>query len=152
VLSAYTLHAWSRVYPQLRGADVLTRAGRATVGRLAGLCLTERKGLAVSAALSCALGVSFVKRRPWDDEPSRSLLAVNSAGHTRTAAPVLVTQGDADPLVKPVITAAFVRRLCAGDSGGRADPARGRPPHRRPRQRAGRRGLGRGALRRGTGA
>ena len=112
ILSAYTLDTWSKVYPQLRLDQVVTRAAQPIVKRLAKICVTEKQGLLALGVLQLALKVSYLKRLPWETEPWKGLIAENTPGHTEIPAPIIITQGDADPLVRPTINAAFARRLC----------------------------------------
>lgn len=47
------------------------------------------------------------------------MLEENNPGGTRTRAPLLIVQGDADPIVAPEVTARLVDKLCA--AGERID-------------------------------
>ena len=119
ILSAYTIDTWSQVYPQLRLDQVVTRAAQPIVKRLARICITEKQGLLAVGALQLALKLSYLKQLPWETEPWKGLIAENTPGRTRISAPIIITQGDADPLVRPTITTAFAKRLCS--DGARVD-------------------------------
>ena len=112
VLSAYALHTWSQVYPQLRLDQVATRLSQPTIRRMANICLNSRNGLISAAGASLALKVHYLRALPWEVEPWKGLLARNSPGAVNIPAPLLIVQGGADPLVRPAITSAFVERLC----------------------------------------
>ncbi len=119
ILSAYTIDTWSKVYLQLHLDQVVAGAARPIVERLAKICITEKKGLLGVGVLQLALKVSYLKQLPWETEPWKTLIAKNTPGHTQTPAPIIITQGDADPLVRPSINAAFAKRLCS--QGERVD-------------------------------
>ena len=113
ILSAYTIDTWSQVYPQLRLDQVVTRAAQPIVKRLARICVTEKQGFLAVGVLQLALKLSYLTKLPWETEPWKGLIAENTPGATRIPAPIIITQGDADPLVRPTINAAFARRLCS---------------------------------------
>jgi pimeloyl-ACP methyl ester carboxylesterase len=52
-------------------------------------------------------------------EPWRSLLARNTPGALPPNIPVFLAQGDADKLVRPEVTADYMRRLCRDGSSVR---------------------------------
>lgn len=114
VLSALTLASWSRVYPELALGDVVSPAARPVVRQMATYCIQDRRQVIAPAALSLVLRVRYLRRLPWETEPWRGLLRRNTPGAAPIPAPVLITQGGADGLVRPGVTAAFARRLCAG--------------------------------------
>ena len=107
------------MYLQLHLDQVVAGAARPIVERLAKICITEKKGLLGVGVLQLALKVSYLKQLPWETEPWKTLIAKNTPGHTQTPAPIIITQGDADPLVRPSINAAFAKRLCS--QGERVD-------------------------------
>jgi dipeptidyl aminopeptidase/acylaminoacyl peptidase len=49
----------------------------------------------------------------WETEPWKTILEMNNPGATRTNAPLLIIQGDADPIVAPDVTARLADELCA---------------------------------------
>jgi dienelactone hydrolase len=63
--------------------------------------------------LQLALKLGYLSKMPWETEPWKGLIADNTPGRAKIPAPIIITQGDADPLVRPAINAAFARRLCA---------------------------------------
>jgi alpha-beta hydrolase superfamily lysophospholipase len=48
----------------------------------------------------------------WETEPWKTIAEKNNPGATRTNAPILIIQGDADPIVAPDVTARLVDKLC----------------------------------------
>lgn len=50
---------------------------------------------------SLALNLSFLHTPPWETEPWQTILENNNPGGTPTNAPLLIIQGDADPIVAP---------------------------------------------------
>jgi hypothetical protein len=62
--------------------------------------------------VSQALRITYLHTLPWETEPWKSLIARNSPGNGRIGAPILIAQGEADRLILPSITKAFVGRLC----------------------------------------
>lgn len=113
VLSAYTLATWTRVYPGLRLDQIVTPAARPVVRRLARICITvDRSSAIASGLLGQLLRIGYLKRLPWETEPWKGIIARNSPGRVRIPSPIAITQGEADDLVLPAITTAFVERLC----------------------------------------
>lgn len=114
VLSAYTIDTWSRVYPELHVDQLVAPLARPVVKRIAKTCIAlDTKATIAAAIVSEALRISYLHTLPWETEPWKSLIAENSPGHATMPAPVLITQGDADKLIRPPITQAFVKLLCA---------------------------------------
>jgi acetyl esterase/lipase len=112
VLSAYTLDTWSQVYPQLRLDQVVTRFAQPVVRGLAKICISADNGPIAAGAVSLVLKLSYLHTLPWDLEPWRQLLKLNTPGAATIPAPILITQGDADKLVRPAVTREFAKRLC----------------------------------------
>ena len=113
VLSAYTIDAWTKIYPQLDIDELVTRAAQPVVRQIAGLCILVDRNSTISAALvSELLRISYLKAVPWEVEPWKGLISLNSPGAEWIGAPVYIAQGEADMLVRPEITRDFVERLC----------------------------------------
>ncbi len=115
-IGAYAFDAYRRVYgpgdPQVDLGRILTPAGVVAVGRLAPLCLlTHMKEM---HAIADPLVGKYLLANPATTEPWATLLDENTPGHDPVGVPMLVTQGDADTLVKPSSTAQYVAKLCAG--------------------------------------
>ena len=113
ILSAYAFFSWARVYPGVSLAQVVTPLARPIVSRIAQVCLNEQGGVISAGVIGSLLSVSYLRADPWNVEPWKRLLAENSPGHARIPAPLAVVQGEADALVRPPVTAAFVNRLCS---------------------------------------
>ena len=113
VLSAYTLASWSRVYPDLRLAQVATRISTPIIHKLASICIGIDQNATIAAGLVAQLlRISYLHTDPWTIQPWKRLIAENSPGHERIDVPLLITQGHDDKLVTPAITAAYVHQLC----------------------------------------
>jgi acetyl esterase/lipase len=56
---------------------------------------------------------AFVERGPFDRQPWKRLLEQQEPGLEPTAAPILIVQGDEDPVVPPSATRALFSALCA---------------------------------------
>jgi alpha-beta hydrolase superfamily lysophospholipase len=112
VLSAYVLASWSRVYPRLHLDQVVTPVARPVVRQIARICLVGEGGLVGSAVTTQLLRISYLRAPPWETEPWKGVFALNTPGSRRTPAPLLIAQGEADRLVRPEVTAAFVEELC----------------------------------------
>jgi hypothetical protein len=112
VLSAYTIHTWSQIYPELRINQLVTRPARPVVRQIANTCIAlDRNATIVAAVVSQALRITYLHSSPWETEPLKSLNARNSPGNEQIGAPILITQGEADRLILPSITKAFVDPL-----------------------------------------
>jgi acetyl esterase/lipase len=112
VLAAYALDSWSRVY----GHDlesVFAPVARPVVNRMVKLCMHNQTQMLGLLPLTAVLRVRYLKSPPWKAEPWKTLLQQNTPGETRTNAPLFITQGGADALVPPSLTAAFAKHLCA---------------------------------------
>jgi pimeloyl-ACP methyl ester carboxylesterase len=112
VLAAYTLAAWSRVYPQARLDAILGGPARATVEAVAQRCLPADHGSIKDALGGRRVRFGYRTKHPWDAQPWKRLLRRNSPGVRTIPVPLIITQGADDRLVRPRLTARFVRRLC----------------------------------------
>jgi acetyl esterase/lipase len=115
-ITAMTLWSWSRVY----GAPmdtVVTPQARLVIDGLARLCIERWFDVLARRGPTRALEKSFLRiNDPSDVEPWRGLLAENSPGPLPPSIPVFISQGTADALVHPAITAAYVHSLCQQNS------------------------------------
>ena len=120
-ITAMTLWSWSRIY----GApmtQVVTPAAVPMINALAGLCIERwfdvltRRGPTLDLEKSFLSVDNLAARAPW-----RRLLIENSPGPLPPGIPVFVAQGDADTLVRPAVTRAYIKRLCDGGSKVRVD-------------------------------
>jgi dienelactone hydrolase len=115
ILAAYALNAYQYVYasstPGLDANALLTPAGQQAVPEIVKLCdLTQSQQL---QAIATPLINGFVTVNPSTTPPWPDLLAANTPGGFPIPAPVLIAQGDADPLVIPSTTATLAQNLCA---------------------------------------
>jgi alpha-beta hydrolase superfamily lysophospholipase len=112
VVAAYMLSIWSRIDPRLRVGEIVTAPARATVERVARLCVPVDHGRIGRALGTRDVTLAYRARAPWRTAPWKDLLARNSPGAKPIAAPLIVTQGTRDGLVRPRLTARYVRYLC----------------------------------------
>ena len=113
ILISMALKSWSRVYDDASLDQIVTPAARPAVTRIAERCLYDPTQILASVPSSLLLGFTFLSTPPWETEPWEMILADNTPGATPTRVPMLVTQGDADPIMTPDVTAQFVNELCA---------------------------------------
>lgn len=92
--------------------QVVDRNARPVVERLAEMCIQDPTQIAALFPEAAILSTRFLARPPWKSEPWQSIIAANTPGQRPANAPILILQGEADPLVLPKVQAAFVRRLC----------------------------------------
>jgi pimeloyl-ACP methyl ester carboxylesterase len=111
ILTAYALWSWSEIF----GAPLTATVYPSTIPRIERVardCVeTEDEGYRVGLD-SFAMGDSFLIPGALDEEPWRRLLVENRPGAEPIGAPVYVAQGTEDPIVRPSVTADFVRGLC----------------------------------------
>ena len=113
ILIAMAIHSWARVYDDASLDQIVRPLARPLVGRIAQNCLYNPKQILASVPAALALDLTFLKAPPWETEPWNTILETNTPGAAPTGAPILVTQGDEDPIMPPETTAAFVDKLCA---------------------------------------
>lgn len=115
-LTAMTLWSWSRVFGA-PAAQVVAPAAMPTVDALAGECIESIYDVLRRQYTGRSLAQTFLTVKDITRvEPWRSLMRENIPGALPPALPVFVAQGDADTLVLPGVTAAYVRKLCAAGS------------------------------------
>jgi acetyl esterase/lipase len=111
VLASFALTSWAQVYG-VPADDILNPPARPIVRRVARDCVGNIfEGLKVEAD-AWALTPKFLLRDIYTAQPWQRILAENQPGQTPAGAPVYVAQGTEDELVRPEVTAAFVKRLC----------------------------------------
>jgi len=99
--------AWSQTYPDARADAILTKTGLNRLIDVNGRCTFGEV-----TAFSDAPPSTYLKANPARTPIWREYVALNTPGSQPTAAPILVMQGEADEIVLPWTTDAFVRRLC----------------------------------------
>jgi Secretory lipase len=92
--------------------QIVTPAARPAVAKIANYCLyaPEVFGAVPNAVV---LGFGFLSNPPWEVEPWKTLVAQNNPGQAPTRVPIFISQGHADTVVDPAITATLVKKLCA---------------------------------------
>lgn len=112
VLISQALQAWTELFDvSLDG--VVTPTAQGAVERIAENCLYTSEELASSAPGTAVLDLTFLEAPPWEVEPWKTIAAENAPGQTPIDVPILLTQGDADPLIDPALTEQLRERLCA---------------------------------------
>jgi alpha-beta hydrolase superfamily lysophospholipase len=101
------VEAWSRVYVEADPAEILTPEGQDKASVAFDRCLVE-----VVAAVGDDLEADDVLVDIRITEPWESLLAANTPGQVASDVPVLIVQGEDDPVVRRQATDQFVARLC----------------------------------------
>ena len=111
VIASYSLWSWSRIYAApLDG--IVAEGSAAVIDRVARDCV-ESDGEAYRVAWdSRSLRAAFLPESSFAAEPWERLLAENRPGRARAGAPLYVAQGLEDTIVRPSVTADFVRGLC----------------------------------------
>jgi pimeloyl-ACP methyl ester carboxylesterase len=117
LVSAYALQTWSQVYPRLRLAQLVAPEALPLVRGMAGICVDELTTPRAEALIGASFAAGYLRGAPWQSQPLAGILSANTPRPLPKSIPLLVTQGEADQLVAPSVTAAFVRSLCAaGDA------------------------------------
>jgi uncharacterized membrane protein HdeD (DUF308 family)/alpha-beta hydrolase superfamily lysophospholipase len=117
VLISMALQSWEQVYHDARLDQIVTPAARPAVAKIADHCLYNQKQILASVPSSLLLSLTFLSNPPWETEPWKTIVAQNTPGGSATEAPILISQGTADPIVEPAVTARFVQKLCGlGDT------------------------------------
>ncbi len=104
---AMAAYAYDAAYPDVSLEELFTEAARTLVPTLEQQCVPEVMGPWAAVA-----GEALVARPLQIDGVARRV-AENTPGQQRPEAPVLIVQGDADPIVPVPTVDAFVGRLCA---------------------------------------
>lgn len=110
-ISSYAFDAYSKVYGYPL-QSILTPAAIGALPAMNELCLLSQNS-ALHAIAEPLIG-KFLTADPETTEPWAGLLAANTPGAVRIASPLFVAQGEADKLVRPASTDAFVEQVRAG--------------------------------------
>ncbi len=106
--------AWPVYTPGLSVAEVLSPAGKANYKALAKLCI--RTAGALAAAKLASQGKFLFTGNPMTNAAWLRQAKLNVPPSPPRSIPVLITQGDKDPVVLPATNVATVKRFCrAGD-------------------------------------
>jgi acetyl esterase/lipase len=115
-ITAMTLWSWSQVF-HLPLDNVIEPGAMPAVDALSNECIESPIDMLERSRSQRPLRQEFLR---VDDitrvEPWHSLLLKNIPGTLPTDIPVFIAQGDADRLVLPAVTTAYVRRLCQAGS------------------------------------
>ena len=110
MLSSYLVTAYAAHYPELDAGTLLRPTARPFVADIARRCMAGLE------ALPGVVDALLLRRSIFRDDPTQGVFGArlfeNRAPVTREA-PVLLLQGEADPLVLPQVQAAYVRDECA---------------------------------------
>ena len=108
VMGAKGIHA---AYPQADPAAVLSPDALAKSG------IVEEECVGAVVKTFAGTSTAVVAHNPLEVAPWGDLIHASSAGNHPAGAPVLVVQGEADRLVLPILSDAWVRKACAaGDA------------------------------------
>ena len=111
ILASFTLNAWHAKY----GAplsSLLDGTSQLLIDEVARNCVDDLGGKVDAAAAQKRLDRQFLKADPSAVAPWRDLMVQNSLFGLNASAPALIIQGGADDIVKPEVTALFVRGAC----------------------------------------
>ncbi|MCE6996362.1 DUF308 domain-containing protein [Saccharothrix sp. S26] len=116
VLAAYVIEAYSEVYPDVDYTAMVRPTARVQAREMARRCLAEPSS-------TVTLMSSLLFDRPiWDGDPTSGAFGARLRENTPTgpiSVPLLIAQGESDPLILPTVQAAYVRQRCA--AGGAVD-------------------------------
>ncbi len=107
-ISSYAFEAYSTVYSSPLDS-ILTPAAVAALPAMNRLCLLSQN--AALHAIAKPLIGRFLTADPETTQPWAGLLAANTPGAVPIASPLFVAQGEADELVRPASTDAFVEHV-----------------------------------------
>lgn len=111
LIAAYLLDAYARVYPDVRAEDYAGWFPRLLARDIAGRCNIDRRALFSVLETMLLPGDGMFSRPPTEGPLGRRL--AENVPDGPIAAPLLIAQGAADPLVKPDIQRAYAARRCA---------------------------------------
>jgi acetyl esterase/lipase len=108
--------SWSRVY-NAAADSVVAPAVMPVVDRLAEECIESPFDILIRARTAAPLAQQFLTvKNPAEIEPWHSLLVRNTPGPLPRSVPVFLAQGTSDGLVRPQVTADYMKRLCRAGS------------------------------------
>jgi acetyl esterase/lipase len=115
-ITGMTLWSWSRVFNEPID-DVIEPDAMPAVDALSHECIESIYDMLLRHHSQQPLAQHFLSVSDVTQiEPWRSLLLQNIPGPLPPSIPVFIAQGDADTLVLPAVTRAYMNRLCAGGS------------------------------------
>ena len=111
-LTAMALLSWARTY-NLPLDSVLDEGVEAQFEKVAQSCIQSISQMLRTLSLARPLKKAFLKADPTEVPAWRDLMTKNSPGSAPIKVPVFIAQGTGDVTVKPDITVAFAKKLCA---------------------------------------
>jgi pimeloyl-ACP methyl ester carboxylesterase len=111
IIASYALSSWSRLYGTPLQAVVAEKA-LPIMDRVAGDCAQSLGDQLLISIHEAEFDAGILVADPATAKPWHELLSRNSPGHAPIRAPLYIVQGDADKIVPPLVTAAFVDELC----------------------------------------
>jgi acetyl esterase/lipase len=112
VLASEALWSWQRVFDAPM-SQVLVPGALPTVEKLAQKCVRDAREGGVALYEAMPLKDGFLVGKLAAREPWGAIMRENTPGASPIAVPVFISQGTADEVVRPQVTAAYGGRLCA---------------------------------------
>ena len=106
------LQSWEGVYHDANLDQIVTPAARPAVAKIARYCLYNQNQILASVPSSLVLGLTFISNPPWQTQPWKTIIGQNDPGTAPSGVPILIIQGDADPIVAHSISAQLAKKLC----------------------------------------
>ncbi len=110
-LTAMTLEAWSDLYGIPIQSAVLPQA-IGNVEKIGDSCITKFSGLVATKDAIDGMHGAFLKINPVTTAPWAGIISANAPGQKPAGAPIFISQGLADTVVDPPVTAEFFKILC----------------------------------------
>ena len=110
-LTAMTLEAWSDLY-DLPIASAVLPGALANVEKIGDSCITKFSGLIATKEAIDGMHGKFLSINPVTTPPWKGIIDVNVPGQSPAGAPIFISQGTADTVVDPPVTADFFKILC----------------------------------------
>jgi acetyl esterase/lipase len=111
-LTSMALLSWSRTY-NLPLDDFLAAGVEKQFERVGESCIQSISQMLQTLKLSQPLKKAFLKGDPTEMPEIRKLMELNTPGSLPLTVPVYIAQGTGDDTVRPAITIAFAKALCA---------------------------------------
>lgn len=111
-LTAMALLSWSRTY-NFPLSSVLEEGIEEQFEKVGESCIQSISQMLQTLKLARPLKKAFLKADPTEVPEFHRLMELNSPGHRPIKVPVFIAQGTGDVTVKPSVTIAFAKALCA---------------------------------------
>lgn len=119
VLGSQALVAWSEVFPDTDLEQIVSSTQVPLARAVANRCITTEGDVLADLPDAELLRLRFLSRNPTATPPWNGYIAANTPASSGFAAPLLITQGSVDPIVRPEVTQQYVQDLC--DAGATVD-------------------------------